>query len=108
MRMIKNEKSTHTLTVRLEDDLFDEILNSIKKSGMSANEFVKRACREKLDNERPAAPRSWTDDELRAKIAAMEDDLEAMKLYLEATGKIPEKTGKNNPLKINAKTGENA
>lgn len=88
--------------------MYEELCSVTKAKGMTAMEFIRRAVQAALDKERPAAPRSWTDDELRAKIAAMEDDLEAMKLYLEATGKIPEKTGKNNPLKINAKTGENA
>ena len=96
------------MTLRMPPSLRDELFSVVEKNGMSTTEYIRRAIQAALDKERPAAPRSWTDDELRAKIAAMEDDLEAMKLYLEATGKIPEKTGKNNPLKINTKTGENA
>ena len=106
--MKKSDEPLYSLTLRLPLSLYEELTETVKKSGVSSTEYIRRAIQAALDKERPAAPRSWTDDELRAKIAAMEDDLEAMKLYLKATGKIPEKTGKNNPLKINAKTGENA
>lgn len=44
------------ITLRLPEELAEEIDASVKISGMSFTEFLRRACREKLDRESGKIP----------------------------------------------------
>ena len=58
---------------------------------MSITEFLRRACREKLDRENGTAPDAQVSraefDDLKRRFAELEEDADAMKKFLEATRK---------------------
>ena len=58
---------------------------------MSFTEFLRRACREKLDREAGTAPDAQVSraefDELKKRLAGLEEEADAMRKFLEATRK---------------------
>ena len=89
--MRKSEERLHQLTLRLPEILYREIESFTESNGMSITEFLRRACREKLDREAgtaPDAPVSRAEfDDLKRRFAELEEDADAMKKFLEATKK---------------------
>ena len=89
--MRKSEERLHQLTLRLPEILYREIESFTESNGMSITEFLRRACREKLDRENgtaPDAPVSRAEfDDLKRRFAELEEDADAMKKFLEATKK---------------------
>lgn len=79
------------MTLRLPENLYQEIESFTDETGMSITEFLRRACREKLDRENgtaPDAPVSRAEfDDLKRRFAELEEDADAMKKFLEATKK---------------------
>ena len=77
------------MTLRLPENLYQEIESFTDETGMSITEFLRRACREKLDRENgtaPDAPVSRAEfDDLKRRFAELEEDADAMKKFLEAT-----------------------
>ena len=64
-----------------------------ENNGMTITEFLRRACREKLDRENGTAPDAQVSraefDELKRRLAEVEEDADAMKKFLMATRKEP-------------------
>ena len=85
------QNTEHRLTLRLPENLYQEIESFTDETGMSITEFLRRACREKLDRENgtaPDAPVSRAEfDDLKRRFAELEEDADAMKKFLEATKK---------------------
>ena len=79
------------MTLRLPENLYQEIESFTDETGMSITEFLRRACREKLDRENgtaPDAPVSRAEfDDLKRRFAELEEDADAMKKFLMATKK---------------------
>lgn len=78
-------------TLRMPEELAQEIDLITEKTGINMTEFIRRACREKLDRENgtaPDAPVSRAEfDDLKRRFAELEEDADAMKKFLEATKK---------------------
>ena len=89
--MRKSEERLHQLTLRLPEILYREIESFTESNGMNITEFLRRACREKLDRENGTAPDAQVSraefDELKRRFAELEEDADAMKKFLEATRK---------------------
>ena len=85
------QNTEHRLTLRLPENLYQEIESFTDETGMSITEFLRRACREKLDRENGTAPDAQVSraefDELKRRFAELEEDADAMKKFLEATRK---------------------
>lgn len=76
--MVKNTpniEKDRRITIRMPVKLADEIDAELEKSGMSFTEFLRRACREKLDRDRELETISITKEELRA---AIQSELRSM------------------------------
>ena len=72
-------------TLRLPDDLAEEIDSFIENSGMTATEFVRRACREKLDREKNGVPEvQILRAEFGERIEQLEKEVESLKKFIEA------------------------
>lgn len=89
--MRKSEERLHQLTLRLPEILYREIESFTESNGMNITEFLRRACREKLDREAGTAPDAQVSraefDDLKRRFAELEEDADAMKKFLEATKK---------------------
>ena len=89
--MRKSEERLHQLTLRLPEILYREIESFTESNGMNITEFLRRACREKLDREAGTAPDAQVSraefDDLKRRFAELEEDADAMKKFLEATRK---------------------
>lgn len=89
--MRKSEERLHQLTLRLPEILYREIESFTESNGMNITEFLRRACREKLDRENGTAPDAQVSraefDDLKRRFAELEEDADAMKKFLEATRK---------------------
>ena len=85
------QNTEHRLTLRLPENLYQEIESFTDETGMSITEFLRRACREKLDRENGTAPDAQVSraefDDLKRRFAELEEDADAMKKFLEATRK---------------------
>ena len=55
----------HRVTLRLPETLYQEIEEFTDRSGMSITEFLRRACREKLDRENGRAAPQVSREELK-------------------------------------------
>lgn len=79
------------MTLRLPEILYREIESFTESNGMNITEFLRRACREKLDRENGTAPDAQVSraefDDLKRRFAELEEDADAMKKFLEATRK---------------------
>lgn len=79
------------MTLRLPEILYREIESFTESNGMNITEFLRRACREKLDREAGTAPDAQVSraefDDLKRRFAELEEDADAMKKFLEATKK---------------------
>lgn len=89
---MKNEGDMERrFTLRLPDDLAKEIDTFVESSGMTMTQFVRRALREKLDREAGTAPDAQVSraefDELKKRMAGLEEEADAMRKFLEATRK---------------------
>lgn len=73
--MAKNTEYDRRVSLRLPGKLCNEIEEFIEPSGMSFTEFLRRACREKLDRDRELETISITKEELRA---AIQSELRSM------------------------------
>lgn len=89
--MRKSEERLHQLTLRLPEILYREIESFTESNGMNITEFLRRACREKLDREAGTAPDAQVSraefDDLKRRFAELEEDADAMKKFLMATKK---------------------
>ena len=85
------QNTEHRVTLRLPEILYQEIESFTGKTGMSITEFLRRACREKLDRENGTAPDAQVSraefDELKKRMAGLEEEADAMRKFLEATRK---------------------
>lgn len=52
--MAKRPENTHTMLIRVPEKEYVRILSFIGETGMSCNEFVRRACREKVERDSDA------------------------------------------------------
>ena len=91
-KYMKNEGDMERrFTLRLPDDLAKEIDSFVESSGMTMTQFVRRALREKLDRENGTAPDAQVSraefDELKKRLAGLEEEADAMRKFLEATRK---------------------
>lgn len=60
-----NENKEHRVTLRLPEELYQEIETFTSSSGMSITEFLRRACREKLDHMQTPALDTVDNDRLK-------------------------------------------
>lgn len=63
--MRKTEEFDRRVSLRLTEEFANEIDEFIKKSGMSFTEFLRRACREKLDREKDSSAPQVSREELK-------------------------------------------
>ena len=89
--MRKTDEYDRRVSLRLPENFAAEIDEFIAERGMSFTEFLRRACREKLDREAGTAPDAQVSraefDELKKRLAGLEEEADAMRKFLEATRK---------------------
>ena len=83
--IIGMENTEHRVTLRLPEILYQEVESFTEESGMSVTEFLRRACREKLDREKGIVPRDMISRaEFEETIKRLDEEIESLKKFIEA------------------------
>ncbi len=79
IRMKKDAEMERRLTVRLPEELAEEIDNFTNEVGMSFAEFLRRACQEKLDRAAGISPPCVDKETMRGLILEVLEEEELLK-----------------------------
>ena len=63
--MMKRKEDVHALIVRIEESIYAEIFEHVSNTGMSMNEFMKRAALEKMKRDRGEGAPQVSREELK-------------------------------------------